>query len=1230
MGTHLFAIVVSLAVSVRGILSSNVTLGPYETARITSPSYPNNYGNNLNIIWVIQTVEHWRIHVIASSFNTESSYDPLRGGDGTDSANSTTAIFVSSGSRGPDAVSNGPVMWLRFTSDYIISSSGFILWAVSVPSQSSLDFNCTFEDGLCGWTQSTDDDSNWTLDSGGTPSSDTGPSIDKTIGSTIGTYCYYEATGRSEGDRAVLVSPVVARDIGRSPSNFCFSFWYSMYGLSMGTLNVYGVPINGSIDDGEVVFTRSGQQTTSSRTWLFQSICLSGPAPRFKVAFEAVRGSGYTSDIAIDDLVASVFSSVTVLFWDSTTIFPPVGGISHIVEGEDQSFLCQVVDLQQGASFRWTVDYQEVTPDRSSSLRDNSGLYTSTSVLTLPVITSARHGKVVQCHAQPTNQYPLSTVATIYVKVPPKQSNLSLYDSDGILGVSVSVVEGAPKAFFCTVKLTRPAATIQWLLNEANQMTDTPPSGGSDGLMDTTSSWTLVPSRANHGQRVKCVASTPESESPLPSVTVTLDVEGPPDTPSITGSQEMTENELAQLVCQADLGYPNDWGLVWSTGGLPAQGSLTTAVTTSGNRFKFTSTLNFQPARTNNGDMITCSVARGSLTQGLTETFGPINVKYPPYFSDLETPRTVSEGDDVMFTCRADANPKPARFITWEKVGSPNTLSSVYSNGSSSLALLNISREQAGRYRCRGDNGVPPVVYSSQINVTVRFKPRPPMDILIQQGGLTSDSLTIAWTPTNDGGEEQWFYVNHRELESTADFDPATRSIRLYNVSMFTVVGLHPDTAYEVEVYAENANGVSGAVKTVGTTKRSSLAHLGYIAGMSVEALILLLSIITNLVLCWKWRITTKQEKQQRASERRAKTGASPRVVEVTEDYEIMSIPMRTIQAKTAAVAESTYDNIAESQVTISRDQLTFVRELRQGAFRKLLLAKAEGIELPGVATPVVVKTTQDENDPSEKESLMQELMSMKALTSHANIARLLGYCVDKDPVYVIVENVAHGTLKELLTEYADQSEQVYDNLGGAANIPLTPRTLLSMAKDVAEGMAFLASNTCLHKDLESCNVFVGEEMVCKLLDFGYAKDVAHLRKHQHQNQGLVPLRWMALESVLDDVYTTKSDVWSFGILLWEMITLGARPYPALNAKKVVTKVKSGYRMPHPSHCHVQLYQLMLECWAKNPEARPTFATVSETLEGLMGKANEYIAFESYQAHLFKTAVSGGSDYEKI
>ncbi|XP_038062791.1 tyrosine-protein kinase receptor Tie-1-like [Patiria miniata] len=251
---------------------------------------------------------------------------------------------------------------------------------------------------------------------------------------------------------------------------------------------------------------------------------------------------------------------------------------------------------------------------------------------------------------------------------------------------------------------------------------------------------------------------------------------------------------------------------------------------------------------------------------------------------------------------------------------------------------------------------------------------------------------------------------------------------------------------------------------------------------------------------------------------------------------------------------------------------------------------------------------------------LLAELELMKTVGSHPNVVKLLGYCAEKDPVYVIVELLAKGDLKNVLMEYRDKDPGTgYSNLPGLSKS--LSRTLVKFARDVANGMAFISSQKCVHRDLAARNVLVGDDMVCKVSDFGLARDVMNIRIYQRESQGPLPMRWMALESILDDVYTTESDVWSFGILLWEIVTLGARPYPLMKTKTMMSQLQQGYRMPKPQHCKKQLYDMMCSCWQESPKDRPSFQSLYRQLDDMLSEDKDYITIHKLDESIYEVTM---------
>ncbi|NXR57325.1 FRK kinase, partial [Rhadina sibilatrix] len=263
-------------------------------------------------------------------------------------------------------------------------------------------------------------------------------------------------------------------------------------------------------------------------------------------------------------------------------------------------------------------------------------------------------------------------------------------------------------------------------------------------------------------------------------------------------------------------------------------------------------------------------------------------------------------------------------------------------------------------------------------------------------------------------------------------------------------------------------------------------------------------------------------------------------------------------------------------QWEIDRQSLKLVKKLGSGQFGEVW----EG--LWNDTTPVAIKTLKPGSmDPKD---FLREAQIMKSLR-HPKLIQLYAVCTLEDPIYIITELMRYGSLLEHLKK------------DGGSQISLTHQ--VDMAAQVASGMAYLESQNYIHRDLAARNVLVGEHNVYKVADFGLARvfKVENEKVYEPRTDTKLPVKWTAPEAIRYNRFSIKSDVWSFGILLFEIITYGEMPYQGMLGHQVIQLLDNGYRLPQPEQCPAPLYEMMLQCWNAEADERPTFEALSEQLE---------------------------------
>ncbi|XP_014477823.1 PREDICTED: mucin-19-like [Dinoponera quadriceps] len=303
-----------------------------------------------------------------------------------------------------------------------------------------------------------------------------------------------------------------------------------------------------------------------------------------------------------------------------------------------------------------------------------------------------------------------------------------------------------------------------------------------------------------------------------------------------------------------------------------------------------------------------------------------------------------------------------------------------------------------------------------------------------------------------------------------------------------------------------------------------------------------------------------------------------------------------------------------ESRWEFPRDKLRLQTVLGQGNFGQVWKAEADDLTgHQGTTRLVAVKTVKEGASEREKEDLVRELEIMQQLGSHPNVVTLLGCCTEEEPHYLILEYVMYGKLLAYLRDH--RTRQYFYNFS-EDSAALTSRDLTVFGYCVARGMEYLASKKIIHRDLAARNVLVDHNKLCKIADFGmsrFANEDGEVIETRHGRNAL-PIRWMAPESLIYSLFTTKTDVWSFGILMWEIVTLGSTPYPDMTAREVMRNVHNGYRLERPSHCRSELFRVISRCWHADPDRRPEFQTLRRDLAQLLedNMNGHYVDLESF------------------
>jgi len=277
-------------------------------------------------------------------------------------------------------------------------------------------------------------------------------------------------------------------------------------------------------------------------------------------------------------------------------------------------------------------------------------------------------------------------------------------------------------------------------------------------------------------------------------------------------------------------------------------------------------------------------------------------------------------------------------------------------------------------------------------------------------------------------------------------------------------------------------------------------------------------------------------------------------------------------------------------------DHVQYVKDLGEGFFGKVFQGCATGLieKQPKKEVAVAVKALKDEPSKEQKEEFFREVTLMSIL-SHPNIVQLLAVSTEEEPYGMVFEFMSNGDLNQYLRNALPAETSLDSN--EEAKVYLTQEDLVAISVQIATGMEYLTELRFVHRDLATRNCLVGDDLVVKIGDFGMSRDIYSSEYYKMSKETLLPIRWLAPEAFLYGKFSLKSDVYAYGVVLWEIFTFGLQPYYGYTNKEVMEFIQKGIHLGKPDNCPDFIYAIMKDCWIKEPEKRLEFKAISMRLK---------------------------------
>uniref|UniRef100_A0AAY4E3J1 Fibroblast growth factor receptor n=1 Tax=Denticeps clupeoides TaxID=299321 RepID=A0AAY4E3J1_9TELE len=573
----------------------------------------------------------------------------------------------------------------------------------------------------------------------------------------------------------------------------------------------------------------------------------------------------------------------------------------------------------------------------------------------------------------------------------------------------------------------------------------------------------------------------------------------------------------------------------------------------------------------------------------------------------------------VKFRCPAEGKPTPTlrwlkngnEFKRDQRIGGFKLREQMWT-----IIMESVVPSDKGNYTCIVENEYGSINHTYQLDVVERSPHRP-----ILYAGLPANRTAVVGSDvefeckvfSDPQPHIQW--LKHIEVNGSRAGPDGLPYIQVLkhsgvNSTDTQVLNLYNVTEEESGEYICNSIGLSHhsawltVVKATPSTDVPSQTYLEVLIYCVGFFLIILMVGVATIV---KIRSSSKKSEfnGQMAVHKLAKSIPLRRQVSVDSSSSLNSGVMLVRPSRLSSCGTPMLSGVSEYELPqdprweLPRDRLVLGKPLGEGCFGQVVMGEALGLDKDKPSRVIKVAVKMLKSDATEKDlsDLISEMEMMKMIGKHKNIINLLGACTQDGPLYVIVEFAAKGNLREYLRARRPPGMEYCYNPDQVPVESMSIKDLVSCAYQVARGMEYLASKKCIHRDLAARNVLVTEDNVMKIADFGLARDIHHIDYYKKTTNGRLPVKWMAPEALFDRVYTNQSDVWSFGVLLWEIFTLGGSPYPGVPVEELFKLLKEGHRMDRPSTCPHELYLMMKDCWHAVPTQRPTFKQLVEDLD---------------------------------